>query len=255
MLSAKRGIKAIFGHFGLEIRKISPPSPPAPGKFAWLKEFRIHTVLDIGANTGQFVSSIFGQLPEARVYSFEPLRDVYEALVKNCGAVKGFKGFNIALGDVNGWTKMNRSEFSPSSSLLKMGDLHKALYPYTAGTQREEIEMMRLDDFITREGVNLEPEVLIKMDVQGYEDRVLNGCRNTLERTKVVITEVSFCDLYEEQASFRDIYGQMQNSGFVFKGILEPEYDPVSGKPIFGDAIFVRESSGGDGEKRQGRRE
>jgi hypothetical protein len=46
----------------------------------WFKSFGIDTVLDIGANTGQFTKTILALLPNANIYSFEPLPDCFEQL-------------------------------------------------------------------------------------------------------------------------------------------------------------------------------
>jgi hypothetical protein len=49
-----------------------------------------------------------------------------------------------------------------------------------------EVEMKLLDEIINEESIDL-----IKIDVEGAEDLVLEGARNCLKRTKMVIIERS----------------------------------------------------------------
>ncbi len=114
----------------------------------WLTEAGINTVLDIGANVGQFAKLIHKVLPTAMIYSFEPLGECYEELKKRMQKVDGFRAFNTALGDTNGDLEFHRNEYSPSSSALPMSDLHIQNYPFTAEEQLTKVKSAKLDDMI-----------------------------------------------------------------------------------------------------------
>ena len=114
----KACVKGLFRRFGLEIKWIPPYE-----HYGWLRECGIRTVLDVGANVGQFASMIHRLIPSATLHSFEPLEDCYRQLRNKMGSVKGFHAFNIALGDRNGREQIYRSDYTPSSSLLPMDDL------------------------------------------------------------------------------------------------------------------------------------
>src|SRR4030067_818761 len=92
----KRAIKGTFRMFNLDVKKI-PLSEK--NKFIWLKQMNIKTVFDIGANIGQFAKQIHNTLPDANIYSFEPLKDCFEQLQKTMGGINNSKVFNFALGD------------------------------------------------------------------------------------------------------------------------------------------------------------
>lgn len=122
------------------------------------------TVIDIGASYGDtavWYSKKFG----AKVIAFEPLRDVYEILLKNVG-MNGvdIKSYSIALG--------NRSEvrMERSGDMMIMGGA-------------EKIETRNLDSFDLK-GVDL-----LKIDVEGFERQVLEGSRKTIDkfRPKIII--------------------------------------------------------------------
>jgi FkbM family methyltransferase len=239
IVKVKRSIKKFLNALGLEIHIIKEYEK---NKFTWLKDFKIETVIDIGANEGQFAVEISKYLSDAYVYSFEPLTDVYDILLEKCKILKRFKAYNIALGNFNGNEKIYKNEFSPSSSLLDMADLHKEVFPFTSEYEKEEVTVKRLDDFANEENISLEPNILIKIDVQGYEDKVIEGGKETISKAKVVICEVEYLELYKGQPLFDDIYSQLKSLGFFYKGSLNNFYHPKTGLPLFADAIFLKRS-------------
>jgi hypothetical protein len=86
----------------------------------------------------------------------------------------------------------------------------------------------------------LSPPLLIKIDVQGYEDRVLRGGEETVKRAQVLIVETSFQRLYEEQALFEDVFRLLSGWGFRYAGALDQLLNPRSGEALQQDSIFVK---------------
>ncbi|NJO65559.1 MAG: FkbM family methyltransferase [Richelia sp. RM2_1_2] len=78
---------------------------------SWLREFDIATVLDIGANTGQFAVTINTIIPEAKVYSFEPLPDCFIELKARMANVKNFTALNLGIGEDKGELEFERNSF------------------------------------------------------------------------------------------------------------------------------------------------
>lgn len=205
----------------------------------WLVNVGINTVFDIGASTGLFAGIIHEILPSAMIYSFEPLKDCYEKLEKRMAKVSGFRAFNIALGDSNGELEFHRNEFSPSSSVLPMADLHKQNYPFTAEEHLTKVKSARLDDVAT--DLRIEDSLFIKMDVQGFEDKVIAGGRNIIKRARVLILETSFSPLYIGQPLFGDIYDSLKED-FRYMGALSQSHSPIDGSILQEDSIFVNRS-------------
>lgn len=178
----KKTIKNSLRLFGLEVSRISNAQK---NRFAWLKTLNTNTILDIGANVGQFSLEINKFLPQATIFAFEPLKETFCKLHKNTSHLNRFVAFNIALGDFNGHSEIYKSDFSPSSSLLEMVDLLKDAFPHTTKVCKERIEIKKLDDLVKENNLNLVPEILIKLDVQGYEDKVINGGIEVFRKAKV----------------------------------------------------------------------
>ena len=213
--------------------------PSEANKFIWLSRLNINTIVDIGAHAGEFAMRAYQILPKASMISFEPLEDAFRQLNFNMRTVPNFKAFNCALGDRNSTMEIHRNEFTASSSLLKMVDLHREAFPFTMNETIETVEVKRLDDVLR--GSYLEDYILIKMDVQGYEDRVILGGENVISRAKLLVVETSFQTLYERQPLFDEIYSMLRQRGFAYIGNWDQLLSPADGSVLQADAMFVRQ--------------
>jgi FkbM family methyltransferase len=213
-------------------------APDQDDKYKWLDALNIKTVLDVGAWEGDSVKQFTGLFPEAAIYSFEPIPDTYKKLKALEKSVPRLKTFNCALGDKEGVMEINRSEFSPSSSLLKMEQSHKDAFPFTAGEWKEEVKIKTLDSFQSE--LDLQKNVLLKIDVQGFEEHVLKGARAILKEVKVIIIELSFVELYAGQPMFDTIYTLLRNAGFIYSGSWHQLLRPQDGTILQQNGVFLR---------------
>ena len=109
----KELLKTIIGKTGFIISR----KQGFHNNYKWITEHNIKTIIDAGANTGQFAAKISKDFPNTIIHSFEPIPEVYEKLVSNTKDLK-IKTYPYALGTENGETEINLNEYSPSSSLL-----------------------------------------------------------------------------------------------------------------------------------------
>jgi FkbM family methyltransferase len=214
----------------------------------WLRSKNIGSILDIGANEGQFARLAHAVWPSARIYSFEPLPDCHQQLCCALPAGADFHPMNVALGNETTELDIERSAHSPSSSFLAMTQLHRDAYPESAVAEgsRIRVKVRRLDDVAAE--IALRGNLLIKIDVQGFESNVIAGGRSTFERACVVMIETSFASLYEGQPLFHEIYTLMRSLAFEFRGNLEQMLHAVDGRVVQADSIFERVSDTGHRE-------
>ena len=205
----------------------------------WLQGRGIRTVVDVGGFVGSFAYAMRTILPEAQIYSFEPLDGNYEKLVRNLAPLGRFQAFHTALGERAGSIDFYQNEFSASSSALEMADLHRRAFPQTERQTKITVPVARLDDYLDR--MTLEPPVLLKLDVQGYEAAVLRGAAQTLARVDVLTCELSFAELYAGQPLFDEMYALLAGQGFRFAGLLDSMASPLDGSILQADGLFVRE--------------
>jgi len=214
-----------------------------PGEFlkldkAWVRNSGIRTVVDIGAHSGEFSSAICEVLPHVEVFAFEPLPECYDQLLKKFGKNGVVHVFQTAVGDSRGEVQFWRSDFSKSSSLLPMSSLHQSAFPWSARNRPIKVQLATLDDFADK--ITFGSKSLLKIDVQGFEDRVLRGAQKVLQSVDYVLVEVSLAPLYEGQSEFHTIYDLLLQSGFSYKGNMEQLASPVDGAILQVDALFAR---------------
>ena len=210
---------------------------PWDDNYKWITNKKISTIIDIGANDGEFANHISSILPEAKIFSFEPIPSVFKKLKENTAHLN-IDYFPFALGIEDKLMEMNVNNFSPSSSILNLAEEHLSNYKEAKSTHKEQIQMKRLDDFINK--IPLESPILVKIDVQGFEDQVIAGGTNLIKLCKILLVEVSFVTLYEEQKLFDTIYMELKKLGFEFHGLRSPRYRKTDGGMIFGDATFLK---------------
>jgi hypothetical protein len=119
-----------------------------------------------------------------------------------------------------------------------MSELHKNAFPWSADNESMNVSVDRLDNYITE--LDISPEVLLKIDVQGYELEVLRGATEVLKLTKCVIVETSFKTLYRGQASFSQVYDTLSVAGFDYAGAMGQLTTPQDGAIVQADCLFVR---------------
>lgn len=237
----------VLNWFGLELRltrnlrKAKAAERAARERRRWrvMAHRPFRTILDIGANEGQFARIARDIWPMALIHSFEPIPQVHAALAEGFAGDANFRSHNVALSDHGGTQIMHCSSFSPSSSLLPMAAVHKAEWPESAQSSDVEVALMRLDDWAGAEE-SLHAPLLIKIDVQGFELHVINGGQSTLAIADVVILEVSFREFYEGQPLFADVHERMRQLGFAYRGNVEQFISKDESHVLYADAIFER---------------
>lgn len=197
------------------------------------------TIIDVGANRGVFTKTAHYVFPNAKIISFEPLKECYQVLKSLKNTIPTLECYNFALSNENGAKKIHHNKYDYSSSILEMTDLHKTAYPYTSENYIEEIKTIRLDDII--EINKIEKPNLMKIDVQGYEKYVLEGSVKVIENINYILCELSFQSLYEEQVLFDEIYTYLKEKGFKFLGPLSTNFNPITGEVMQIDGLFFNE--------------
>jgi hypothetical protein len=87
--------------------------------------------------------------------------------------------------------------------------------------------------------VDLEPPVLLKIDVQGGELRVLEGASGLLSGIDTVLVECSFAELYEGQPLADAVVRFLLGHGFALHSVGSVSTDR-RGRPVQADLVFER---------------
>ncbi|HTC76574.1 MAG TPA: FkbM family methyltransferase [Edaphobacter sp.] len=252
-MNLKHTLRSLAEATGLEIRKTSVYTSQKLRLQLLFSQLPIDLVLDVGANTGQFVHQCRAAGYKGEILSFEPSASAHAALLQSAASDPQWTvADRMALGATTGEVEINIAANSFSSSILPMLDSHLAAAPNSAYLQKEKVPLRRLDDVL----VDLLPDILadhlapaapgrcifLKLDVQGYEPQVLAGAKRLLHHTLAVQLEMSLLPLYDGETLMPQMQAAMTARGFDLWD-LEPSFrDPATGRLLQIDAIFTRSS-------------
>lgn len=193
------------------------------------------TLVDIGANKGQFSLAFHQSRPKAKIISFEPLPDAANRYAHLFAGISTVTLHRVALSDVASTAVFHVTDRKDSSSLLKPGAGQQAAFGVSEATSIS-VPVERLDARVTV-GDLVHP-VLIKIDVQGAELKALQGCAD-LERADFIYVELSFVELYENQPLFSDVTIYLIGRGFTLAGVFN-QVSTVAFGPTQADFLFKR---------------
>jgi len=202
---------------------------------------KIDMIFDVGANTGQFGELIYKLGYTGKMVSFEPLKSAYDILLDKSKSHPNWKvAERCAIGESDGEIEMHISENSISSSALEMLDKHTEAAPSSKYIGTEKAKVFKLDTIFEKYLYDSR-NVLVKIDTQGYEDKVLKGSENVISKIKGLYLEMSLVKLYEGQILYDELYKIILNYGFVMYGIQPAFVNKETGRVLQVDATFFRE--------------
>lgn len=173
-----------------------------------------HTIIDAGANVGQFAIAAAQRFPMAEIYCFEPVPDVYEILKSNTKEFTNITVYKYAVGSTTGKIPFYRNDYTPASSAMVIRGEHNRPNCEQKRTKTIEVDIFRLDDLVSTLEINIKQPALLKLDVQGYEKDVLQGAEKTLGCIDYIALEASFVQLYENQLLFNELHEWLKSIGF-----------------------------------------
>lgn len=195
------------------------------------------TVIDVGANRGQFLLVAARRFPDAALIAFEPLPAAREVLRRAAPRWRPVRLFEVALSDRSGTATFHVSRADDSSSLLPITPAQAATFPGTDEVAQVPVRTARLDEVLAPG--DLEPPVLLKIDAQGGELGVLAGATGLLDRVATVLVECSFTELYEGQPRAGAVVGFLAGHGFTLHSV-GPVTTLRDGRPVQADLVFER---------------
>lgn len=201
----------------------------------FLRNQAFGTVLDAGANKGQFALVARYYNPQARILSFEPLATPAAIWRKVFAGDARARLLPIALGAQSSEQTIHISRRMDSSSLLPIGALQTKIFPGTEEVGTEVICVETLDSAL--DPADLVAPVLLKIDVQGFEMPLLEGARATLKIVDTIYAELSFVPLYEGQVLAGQVIEWLAGFGFQLAGVYNMTYSD-SGAAVQADFQF-----------------
>ena len=152
-----------------------------PCTLDWIAGFAASDVLvDVGANVGMYTVWA-AKTRGVRVYAFEPESQNYGLLNRNVmlnGLGESVRAYCLALSDAAGLSELHLASTDPGTSCHQLGEKvdfnHRPAQPKFS----QGCVAARLDDLV-RNG-SVPPPHHIKIDVDGFEPKVIAGAHETL---------------------------------------------------------------------------
>lgn len=197
------------------------------------------TLIDVGANVGDFAAGFLSVFPDSRVWCMEPVG-------QTCHALRARFAGNP---DVQVVQRGASDQRTSAEIILAADHRFNTLVPYSSAgltgrdfkaVDKEAVQLDRIDAL----SIGSDPgQLVLKIDVQGHEEQALHGACGLLNRVDLILVETSFANQYAEQApSFSSITRLLADYDLFPVIFQEPGYIQTS----YGyerDVIFVRRAS------------
>lgn len=234
--------QTFFRLFGLQISYFNPSNAEIALIDYLLSKYNIKTVVDVGANEGQFALKLLNKnYYKGKIISFEPVSSSFQQLLKNSQQASNWAVVQCAVGDSTGQVPINISQNSVSSSLRKVNAHTVEAEAGTAIVNTEMVSINTLDTLLKAH--QWQNDLWLKIDVQGFEREVLQGASETLKQAKVVQIELAVIPSYEQSPYLEEIIATMRASGFLLYSIMNGFRNYKTGQMYEMEGFFIRDNS------------
>jgi FkbM family methyltransferase len=205
-----------------------------------LRRLNFDLIVDVGANRGQFALISRKIFPFAKVYSFEPLSEPIQIYKRIFDRDPNVILYPFAIGKEKKITTIYVTKDDDSSSLLPITKMQSNLFPGAVEKETRQVMVCPLSQLI--DPVLIPPASLLKIDVQGYELDVLQGCEDILQYFSHLYVECSFIELYAGQALAHQILAWLEERNFILSGVHNLYYGK-NGMSVQGDFLFTQKKN------------
>jgi FkbM family methyltransferase len=206
-----------------------------------MQSLNIDYCIDVGANIGQwalhvretgFTGQILSLEPDTRAYTL--LREVASKDLNNNWEVK-----NIAAGDAKGELEFNFwGVDGGSSSFLQLTSGGETFTHHNnSDIPKNKVPVDTLDQIISAKIIQ-EKNILLKIDVQGFEKQVLDGSIESLKSIAMIDIELPIFDIYEGAEDLPTMLKWLDEHNFQLCSLQTERWTGYGAADI--DALFVR---------------
>jgi len=248
----KKLVKKTINKLGFDLKRYYPEKKQI--NFDDLLKDKISNnpiIFDVGGNKGQSIEKYLKIFDKPIIHSFEPIKTEFDFM---CSKFKNNKNIflnNFALGDKTEEREFNITAKTGNSSFnkinldtdwLKVRSKQNNTSEEDYVTSVQKVNVIKLDDY--RKDNNISVIDLVKIDTQGYEDKVLEGSLNSIKQNKIksIVTEIMFDNVYDKYFSFSEIEKFIIPYNFRMVGIDLPNNSLFSGLVFFADVYYFNKN-------------
>lgn len=223
----KKLIKKSLNRIGYDLVRVPLPGSHGRELMNTLRRHRINCVLDVGARHGEFAGELRALGFDGHIFSFEPVKENFEALSRRMQGDPRWKGFNVALGSEAAELELNVTSGSAMSSFLEPNDYAKAQFVEDSRIARKEtVEVRPLGTLLPKiTAVQPDPRCYLKLDTQGWDLQVFRGLGPARGLISALQSEVSVKPIYESMPTYTEAVAEYQTGGFELVGLYPVHHD------------------------------
>lgn len=160
-------------------------------------------IVDVGAHKGNYTDIFLSLSKKSKFFLFEPNIYLYRNLLSKYKYQKNIKIYNYGLGEKNYkknfFINRNSDYISTFANINKKSQylfIRNLLFGSLTNKFNEtKVNMHKLDSvkFLKKKNIDL-----LKIDVEGYEEKVIDGGKLVLEKTKILLIEFHKDDMYAD---------------------------------------------------------
>ena len=168
-------------------------------------------IFDIGAHEGESIDRFKNLFENPTIHSFEPQTQIFEKLRNKKKKDDNLFLNNFGLSTEQGSEEICINSNTAASSYLEVDNKDK-FFRSLKTIQKEKTKIDTFDNYFNK--INVDLIDLVKIDVQGYEEKVLKGALKSLNKVLLIEIEIVFVNLYEKHSSFYQIESILNNYNF-----------------------------------------
>lgn len=193
------------------------------------------TVVDVGANIGQWSTMLLDLITPEKLIVVEPQPAAFARLQAEFRANPRVQLHNVALGESEGMVQLNITRDTTGASVLQPRDqMREVIGSNWTVESKVDVPMTTLDSLL----VDVPEVSLLKIDVQGYEKAVLAGAQRTLTKTKFLLIELNYMPQYEGGSWLGEIHELLtREHGFFLANASRPLV--LNGRASMCDGLYV----------------
>lgn len=188
--------------------------------------FNPSLVIDVGAQVG--TPELYQTFPDAHHIFIEPVIECIPTLQHIASDLKSVTIYNCAISNINGETELSVTDSKQYASIDE-----------SIGKETRIIEVKTVDS-ILEDFPKINGSILLKVDVDGPEVKVLQGSKSLLKQDCVVVIEASMAD---ENPRFNRVVEYLSAYGYEVYDIVDPLYRQSDWHLWQVDLIFVKKDS------------
>ena len=208
-------------------------------------------IFDVGANKGQSIRRFKNIFPKSTIHAFEPIKEEFVKLQEEFKNDKSIYLNNFALGDSIGQKKFNIMASTGHSSFFKINPdtewLKIRSKEFNSNEKQYEkkvvdVKIDTINNYCKKNNISFVH--ILKLDTQGYEEKILAGASEILPKIKLIETELMLDNVYEKRLNFYDIEKHIIKHNFRLIAIEPLNFSNLlEGYMFCVDAIYLNEKN------------